>query len=78
MMGKVGKQAGSDGAIGRLAHRSGKPTASPNVDSDGIEAEKPTNSKKWSFGVLNDRYTDEVPGDNIPYTFYFQLYRPSR
>ena len=40
-----------------------------NVVGEPEQAEKEIQAKptKWSFGVLNDKYTDEVPGNHSPF-----------
>lgn len=51
----------------RLPFVGGRKTNSSAGDSDEIESDQPASNAppKWSFGVLNDKKTIEVPGENL-------------
>lgn len=49
-----------------FGRRKAKDTNSPKRESDGEDENTSDRPPKWSFGVLNDKHTIEVPGE-VPY-----------
>ena len=59
------KRASPAEATSQPTRRLGEAMGNSNEEPDGAEIDKQAKPKKWSFGVLNDRFTDEVPGDTL-------------
>ena len=55
----AGSAAGIDS---RPAGLSDERSQSPSRRSGSVDRKGQPKPNKWSFGVLNDKYTDEVPG----------------